>query len=580
MISRSLAFARLAPSYRVGDGNARPFGVVVEPGSRSDSETELNLLQRQTVRSVKLPVWTGLAQDPPTPAQRRAADHLIQELVREGFALTGVFYGSPSAIMRNAGPYPRPLLDLLSDKPSLWQEHMAAVVAPNAGTFRWWQVGPDGPDGPVNTEKLSTAVGRLREAMSRFITVPQLSTSAAMSVEPASEKLPVEQITLAAGAEIPPGWLASQLARFAEQGYDRVSLYIEPLSAQEYRRVPRLADWARRILTARFAGVDTIFVPQTWHVRDTAFGRVTEPTEEFIVLRTIADVIADTIPAQHVRLGSGIECFAFREGDSVILAVWDAQAPPEGRKFPVQLGQAQRQIDLWGRSTRLHHDEHGRQILHLSSAPIFVDGIERWLIDLRTSLNIRPDKIESGTELAHHQVEFAYYGSKPVSGDVFLDAPEPWEVSPRALSFAIMPQRTETLPIQVRYPHNEVAGVRDVVAKLSLSSDDYYLEVPLSIEIGLEAVEVSGLAVIEGTDLVVRHTLTNRSDEVIHFRGAAQVSGRQRQYRPFSNLQPGDTQTAVYRFANAQNLAGSTVRVGLREMNDGPRTHTLELTVP
>ncbi len=106
------------------------------------------------------------------------------------------------------------------------------------------------------------------------------------------------------------------------------------------------------------------------------------------------------------------------------------------------------------------------------------------------------------------------------------------------------------------------------------------MEIPLPIEVGLTALEVSGMAVIEGDGLVVQHTVTNVSDEVLHFRGAAQVPGRQRQYRPFSNLRPGDTQTVEYRFSNGRDLSGAQVRVGLREMNDGARTHALQITVP
>ena len=73
---------------------------------------------------------------------------------------------------------------------------------------------------------------------------------------------------------------------------------------------------------------------------------------------------------------------------------------------------------------------------------------------------------------------------------------------------------------------------------------------------------------------------TNRSKKPLHFRGAASVPGSERQYRPFVNLQPGETQTVEYHFSNGAGLAGSTVRLALREVADGPRVHNLELTVP
>jgi hypothetical protein len=244
------------------------------------------------------------------------------------------------------------------------------------------------------------------------------------------------------------------------------------------------------------------------------------------------------------------------------------------------LGQVAERIDLWGRTHRLDRDKDGRQVVTVSPVPILIPGVEKWLIDFRTSISIRPDHVESGTELARHTIELAHQGAPPLTGSLYLEAPERWEVTPRVQTFTLMPQQTERLEVQVRYPHNELAGSRYILAKISLAGEPDYLEVPLPIEVGLEGVDVSGMAVIEGDDLVVQHVVTNRTDSVLHFRGAAQVRGRQRQYRPLVNLQPGRTQMVEYRFSQAQDLAGTRVRVVLREMNDGPRTHTLELFIP
>ena len=578
--SRRLAFAKLASLHRAGGANARPFGVVVGPHGRSDVDTELALLRHQAARSVKLPVWTGLPEDPPTPAQERATDHLLQELVKDGFALTGVFLGPPSAIVRSDGPHPPPLLELLSGPPEVWREHLAAVAAPYAGMFRWWQIGPDAPAGPVDRKQLNVAVAQLREAMRRFITLPRLALPASDFVQPHPDKLPVEQVAVNLGGETSPAWFPAQLDRFRQLGYDQLSVYVEPLPARSYRRPARLADWARRIIRARFAGADTVFVPQTWHLRETAHGKVTEPAEEYVILRTIAEILADALPGHRIRVAPAVECLAFDHGDSAIVAAWDPYAPPEGRPYAIQLGPADRQIDLRGRSTPLPRDQHGRQIVRLSPTPTLIPRVEPWLIDLRTSVALRPGHIESGTELARHTIELTHQGARPISGSMTLDVPESWEVAPRHLSFNLIPQRPERFDVEINYPHNEVAGSRDIVAQISITGESYYLEVPLAVEVGLKDVEVAGMAVLEGPDLVVQHVVTNRSDSVMHFRGAAQVPGRERQYRPFSNLRPGDTQTTEYRFADARDLAGSRVRVGLREMNDGPRTHTLELLIP
>ncbi|MCH7930202.1 MAG: 2'-deoxycytidine 5'-triphosphate deaminase [Proteobacteria bacterium] len=154
------------------------------------------------------------------------------------------------------------------------------------------------------------------------------------------------------------------------------------------------------------------------------------------------------------------------------------------------------------------------------------------------------------------------------------------EISPRAFSFTLTPNRAGSYPIEMRYPHNESAGRKEILAKITLAGVSTYLEVPLFVDVGVADLEVSGLAVIEGNELVLRHVVTNRSSNVMSFRGSATVPGRQRQYRPISNLQPGDTQTVQYRFGDGNGLIGRSIRLVLREVNDGPRIHNLELIVP
>ncbi|MHC4698079.1 MAG: COG1470 family protein, partial [Planctomycetota bacterium] len=242
---------------------------------------------------------------------------------------------------------------------------------------------------------------------------------------------------------------------------------------------------------------------------------------------------------------------------------------------------ADRQIDLWGRATPLERDAHGRQVVKLSAMPVLVNNVDRSLMDLRTSISLTPDRVESGTELVRHTLEIANRGTRGLTGSVTLDGPrEGWKITPHTLTFSVMPQQSALQDLEVHYPHNEPAGTHSILAKTTLTGESYYLEVPLPVELGLKDVDVWGMATVEGPNLVLRHVVTNRSEELLHFRGAADVPGRERQYRPLSGLRPRDTQTVEYRFARGVNLTGVKVRLGLREMNDGPRTHTLELVAP
>jgi len=127
IVTRTLSFAILGPLHGEEDTRARPFGVVVDPRMRTDQEVELDLLRHLQARSAKLAVWTGLSEPAATVEQSKAADSLLRSLVREGFSLTGVFAGPPAPLIQSAGAYPRPLVEILSNDPAGWRDHLAAV---------------------------------------------------------------------------------------------------------------------------------------------------------------------------------------------------------------------------------------------------------------------------------------------------------------------------------------------------------------------------------------------------------------------------------------------------------------------
>lgn len=582
VLRRSVTFVRAAPVYGPSGSAARAFGVVLDPRARSDPETELALLGHLAIGSTKLPIWTGLADPPQTPAQRRAVDRFRYELVKRGFALTAVFAGPPAYVLRDERAYPRPLLEIVAEESAGWQEHLAAVVAPSASAFRWWQLGADGDAAVVNDPRLNRALGRLRTAMRPFMTAPELAVPGSSSMEPPAERLDAEQLVLTLGPELPPDAFADRVAAQRALGYRSVTAFVKPLPRGVYDRVARLGDWARRLIVARHAGADVVFGPQPWRVRAGVHGDVTEPTEDYLVLRTVADVVADARPAGRIDTDSTAECLVFHNGDTAVLAVWDPHAPTDGTRLTLQLGAAARQIDMWGRARPLERDDHGRQIIVASPLPVFVDGVDRWLVDFRMGLRLTPDELDFGTDTVDRTLSLTHAGPRPVSGSIALGIPDDWEVTPQAFPFSLMARQTLQRRLALRYPRREPAGRKIITARFDLSSAGrrYYLEVPLGLELRLADVDVAGVPVIDGDDLVLRHIVTNRSSTELSFRGSASVPGRARQYRPMTGLRPGDTQITEYRFGGGARLRGRTVQLMLQEMADGPRRHNLELIVP
>jgi len=579
VVSRRLTFAKLADFGHETHIHASPFGIVLQPDWRQVAETGLALLRHQLAQSVKIPIWSGLQEVGQTPAEKRRADHIYTDLITEGFVVTGVLSEHPEENAADYLSFRQPLVELLADRQTVWEEHLSTAVAPYANTVRWWQIGDDNGRQYTDAHRLTVAATQLRDVFKRFISSPLLAIPEQSPVAPGDEKFPVDQVCLNLWQGMPAAAVGALIQERKEQGYGRATVYVEALPADRYARLPRLADWAQRLITARFEGANTVFTSQTWHNRQTLDGTVIEPDEGFLVLRTIAALVNEAVPGRRFSLPPDVTCLSFDHGDTTILAMWDPQAPPEGRDHVIQLGQADRVVDMWGRSTSLSRDRSGRHVVRLSPMPVLVPRVEKWLIDFRTSMSIDPRHIESGSELSGHHLTLTHSGATAVSGEILLAPPDGWKVSPKHLDFSLMPQRVERLPVQLNYPHTEAAGEKTLTARIRLIDVPYYLEIPLPLELALTDIEVSGMAVATGNSLILRHTVTNHTSEVLHFRSAAQVPGRQRQYRPISNLSPGESQTVEYRFSQVQRLVGARVRLSLREMNDGPRTHALELTV-
>jgi len=581
ILERNLSFARVMGRISDRPGGTTSFGISITATHRSEPMTELALLKRQLTRSAKIPIWSSQRDRSSSPHGAREDDVLFRQLLRRGFSLTAVLADVPASLAGMNDAYPQSVVKLLADSPGLWQEKLAGIAAPYASTFRWWQVGGDGESVDAFAGDFSHATDQVRDALKPYIPFPRMTASILPATDSDTVKLPVEQVTVTMDSSVPVDRVAGVLAALRAKQYQRVSALVPWHDPARFYRMDRLADWAQRLIAARHSEADVVYSRPTWEVRSTMAGTVTEPREEFILLRTLADVIGDARSGPEVPLVGGVKCLAFYlDADQTVVALWDPSAPAGGKEYEIQLGAATHSIDLWGRSTSLYRDDHGRQRIRLTNMPVLVPGVERWLIDFRSSLSIVPNRVEPGTELVEHRVHSDYIGATAITGRASLDVPHDWRVVPRGFPISHSSGAQSEGVVRVHYSHREPAGVKEISLRVALDNDDYYLEVPLEVEINRDDFGVQAAAIMEGDTLVVEHFVQNRSDRTLNLRGSIAVPGKMRQYRPFVAIAPGATQRVQYLFHHAGALAGRRILLGLREMSDDPRTHNLALTVP
>ena len=574
-----VTFAMLAPLAERAETTARSFGVSLDASSLREPAAEVVLLTEQLVRSAKVPVWTAEFSRRSDLDKGGAVEKSLRDLTHAGFALTGVLAAAPSDLARRRDSDTETLIDLLNADPTIWEEHLAGVAAPCADLFSWWQLGADGAPLVAWDEKSRTAADALRRLLRRYAALPQLSVPLPAGTLLTPEEVHAEGVSLDVSELVHPRELAKRIGDLKGQLQKRITAYVAPLG-ERYARLPRLADWARRLIAARHSGVDGVFVPQPWSIRPTPRGLVAEPDEVFVLLRTIAHAIGDATPGPRLMLDPGVECFTFRSGESATFALWDTNAAANGRDHSMQLGSTARMFDLWGNSHAMPDGENGKRVVRLSALPVLVVGVPAWLADLQVAFKLTPETVAAGSGSAELVLSAKYEGVKSVAAHATLAFPQSWEVFPREFDVHLLPFRAAQFPVSVHFPSGEPAGIKSIPLSLKLVDESFEFDVPLTIEIALADLDVSGTAVVQGDKLLLRHVVTNRSASPLNFHAAAAVPGRERQHRPFTDLGPGETQTVEYRFPAGRELIGRRVRLSLNETNDGPRTHVLELVIP
>ncbi len=577
--SQHQSFAVL-PELSHDGGAARPFGLVLDRAPINSGEPEIALLAGLNVGALKIPVWPRHAERSTESWSSKSLDALLKELIRRRVMVIGQFAGPPLELIGGVGTNARSLVDILLDDPEGWRGALTRVVAPYSTVFRSWQIGADDDYALTLDPRLGDALAQVRQQMLRVMTSPRLAAPRTAVDDSQAERLPAEEITVAIPPSVQPTWIDDHLNPQRALGYDEVSAYITPPAIDDWDRLARVSQWTRRIIEARHAGVDVVYVHQLWSNRQARNGTVIEPSEEFVIFRSIVDMLHDARPGAQLQLADGLQVRTFKNGRSTVWAMWDDAATDEGTVHHIQLGSATRQIDLWGRSEPLARDEEGRHMIRVGPLPIFVDGIEAWLTNLMAQITILPEQIDFSIGHHQHRIQLTNTSRGTLSGVLRLLGPSGWEIDPHLFAINVPSGETAEFPIEIRFASIESAGTKRLTAQILLDQPaDLYLEHPLTLGLELESIDVWAYAVMEGDRLVLRHGLTNRTQQSLSFRAFATAPSRGRQTRIITKLAPGQSVSNEFHFPDGATLRHRRVRLSLKEVG-GPRIHNLDVLVP
>jgi hypothetical protein len=186
------------------------------------------------------------------------------------------------------------------------------------------------------------------------------------------------------------------------------------------------------------------------------------------------------------------------------------------------------------------------------------------------TFHIDPELVPASLEVHEMRLRFQNLTEEMLAGTLRLIPPPGWEVRPQSMHFALSAGEAFEGWIGLRLGYNEVAGPKAMEAVFELEGRrTARVRAEAPFRLGLADVEVASLAQVDGSSVIIRQMVTNRSGQAISFRGFVQAAGMPRQERLIARLAPDQTVVKEYVLRPADPLIGQPVRVGLKEIGGG-----------
>lgn len=577
LVRRRLQFVKLAEATRASAGVGGGFGIVLKQAGPDILDAQRALLDELRPSYVKLPVWRAASAVVEGPRYEPGVGACIESCRELGAQPVGVMVADLTTSKSRGEVGVRTLMDLLSDDPSGWKPLVVGVWSSYAMLMSHWQLGEDHDRTVYLDPRLGAVVESLRGQMEPVMVSSKLVTPASALYEPNEVTSDYKAVYLP--ADVPADEVERAVLPFVKAHPGRVWLTVEPLAADVYDREARLADLARRICEAKFQDVDTVFMDAAWTVHADTLSLRADPSEDYLIFRTVSDLLGGTKPVSRTRISGQAEGLVFDHGGRSVMFVWDEYAPPEGREHILLLGEDTFEVDLWGRRTSLA-SIGSKQVVRIGPMPKYIVGAPTWLMEFRRQFAIAPAIVEADYDAGAQQVIFRNTFSAPISGMLRLVPPPDWDVRPDRFMFTLQPDEAFAAPVQIRFPANAQARVTPLVGAFDIDADRRYrVTTPAWFELGLEGIDMSTYVYRKGSRVIVSQSMTNRTEETINFRGAVVAPGRPRVYRQFLNFEPGQTARKEFILENGEELSGQLIRVALKELQ-GTRVWNTVVRVP
>jgi hypothetical protein len=562
---QQVRFVKLADMPRASSSR---IGVCLDESSLGAVDATMACLRGMQAGRVKIPIWTDRPTHPREADGRASLKDLLKRILADGLEPIGVFAGSPAGIASSLPAGQRTLVDLFAADRQIWQPYMAVSLTHYADVVRFWQIGQDGPVDLAMDDRYPGAAGSAAQQIVTLIDGAQVALAWPATLATPSFAKYIKRDSISLPNAVRPDQVYQYVKQYGGQGRP-LWVTVWPIEGERYAPRVRRTDMAKRIVYALAGQADAVFVPQPWQVVDVGEKTILAPTIEYTVLAMLSRTVAGRCYAGSFEWTGGAVFHIFAGDDDAALVAWNDQQPdPEAPEAKVSLyfGQKIAAFDLRGRSVPVDGGE--TQTVAVGQEPIVIIGADNRLASLRSQFTVEPRQIATGLRKNVQTVKLVNPYPEPMNGTIRLHGPEGWEITPSRLAFSLQPGKTMQEKVEIHIPYNEPIGAKSIHADLSIDARRLYqLTIPITLDLQLPGVETYAFSDTTGKDVVIRHVLTNRTDEELNFVGSVLLPTMARQERLFLHVRPGQTLIKEYVIPRSEVAGESQLRIRLREIN-------------
>lgn len=528
---------------------------------------------------------------------------LLSELRERRIEAVGVI--GPPRLRVDGRDLPLSWSSILDAPVEAWKPDLESLIARHAPLLRSWQLGQDSDDQFALDPRAREAFLRVRAEFLRLTNGPVLAMPWPSWLEPPEGG--ADSLLVRVAPSVLPGQIPLYLKDFPAGESRRIALSLTTLPVGKYGSDEHVRDLVRRVVHALAAGADRIDI----EAPRVAGAGAADSARVLLAVRNLSQAVGNARFVGQLPLGTGIEAFLFDRGGSGVVLLWSNAPAAQVMHLPLTLGRNPVQVSLSGVVTPLaaappalasenlaaqvadvRDNPAGYQpapqrrlepppvTVEVGADPIILMDVEGDLAWWRASVRLDRPLIEASYRGQHRVLEFRNTYGQSVSGQVRLEAPSGWRVSPQVWNFSLNADEVMRTELLLEIPYNSVAGEKQILATFDVQGDQpARFVVPVTVTLGLSDLGVQTVALRERDAILVQQFITNYGTTNADYHAFAQCTGQARQERTATNLAPGATTIKRYRFEAPAAGTEARVRAGVREA-DGLRVLNDEIVVP